>query len=333
MDVNEDNAVVKRTASLVSLEPQREKGLVARGLKDIVSQKTILFVYRTCEPGVHLLFDEELGAVLGATLRVIHCYSARQAFDCLISSKVDLVVSEIRLDDEAGFELMEASKTLYPQLPFIIYCAYSKYSYGAIKPDYHIQLSCDFSELMKTVDTTLSANQSTAVMNCQLKRGDNGALLNLGRAHVKLRQYQQAIESYTRVIDNVDSELFQAGITIAGYHVERGARTFSAYVKAMVDDLGNTVIPHLKQWYWGLKFDTRAGNLDMDGAAEVETADVSAILEIEGIDPYSVDDTVYYELGVLWLKVGQKGKAFEIYQILKGLNSGLAGALSAEIYK
>jgi hypothetical protein len=39
------------------------------------------------------------------------------------------------------------------------------------------------------------------------------------------------------------------GITLAGYHIEKGARTFAAYAKAMIDDLGESVKPYLKSWY------------------------------------------------------------------------------------
>jgi len=47
----------------------------------------------------------------------------------------------------------------------------------------------------------------------------------------------------------LDPELLAAGITLAGYHIEKGARTFAAYAKAMVADLGDYVKPHLASWY------------------------------------------------------------------------------------
>lgn len=69
----------------------------------------------------------------------------------------------------------------------------------------------------------------------------------------------------------VDPEILQAGITLAGYHIEKGARTFAAYSKAMVADLGVVVRPYLKSWYMGVKFDPRAAAFDgMDSAADVE---------------------------------------------------------------
>jgi len=72
----------------------------------------------------------------------------------------------------------------------------------------------------------------------------------------------------------LDPKLVQAGITLAGYHIESGARTFAAYSKAMVDDLGDIIKPYLKQFYMNVKFDPRATDLarDMDSAASVEAA-------------------------------------------------------------
>ncbi len=75
----------------------------------------------------------------------------------------------------------------------------------------------------------------------------------------------------------IDPELLQAGITLAGYHIEKGARTFAAYAKAMIADLGDNVKPYLKSWYMGVKYDPRAsGFAGMDGAALVEAAELDS---------------------------------------------------------
>lgn len=75
----------------------------------------------------------------------------------------------------------------------------------------------------------------------------------------------------------LDPEMMQAGIMAAGYHIEKGARTFAAYAKAMLEDLGDSVRPYLKSWYMGVKYDPRAAGLDgMSTAAEVESANVDA---------------------------------------------------------
>jgi hypothetical protein len=77
----------------------------------------------------------------------------------------------------------------------------------------------------------------------------------------------------------IDPEMLQAGITLAGYHIEAGARTFAKFVRAMVDDLGEAVRPYLKSWYAAVSFDPRAAAFtgDMTPVAEVVTIDVDAI--------------------------------------------------------
>ena len=76
----------------------------------------------------------------------------------------------------------------------------------------------------------------------------------------------------------LDPELINAGITLAGYHIEKGARTFSAYAKAMIDDMGTGVKPYLKSWYLAVKFDPRASGFEnMDDASSVDKADIETI--------------------------------------------------------
>lgn len=76
----------------------------------------------------------------------------------------------------------------------------------------------------------------------------------------------------------IDPELLQDGITLAGYHIEKGARTFAAYAKAMLGDMGEGIRPYLKQLYMALKFDPRASGMEgLDSAAAVEAVDVDSI--------------------------------------------------------
>lgn len=77
----------------------------------------------------------------------------------------------------------------------------------------------------------------------------------------------------------IDPEVLQAGIYAAGYHIEKGARTFAAYARAMLADLGDEVRPFLKSWYAALSFDPRAGAFasDMTPVGELAAIDVDAI--------------------------------------------------------
>ena len=85
----------------------------------------------------------------------------------------------------------------------------------------------------------------------------------------------------------------QDGITLAGYHIEKGARTFAAYARAMLADLGDGVKPYLKSWYMGVKYDPRATDFTgMDGAAMVESADIDALTAQEDTNAPSTDSSV-----------------------------------------
>lgn len=93
----------------------------------------------------------------------------------------------------------------------------------------------------------------------------------------------------TQLNSGIDPEIMQAGITLAGYHIERGARTFAAFAKAMLADLGEDVRPYLKSWYMGVKYDPRAVGFDgMSTGGEVETANVDTIGS-EGDEPQQLE--------------------------------------------
>ncbi|HWH81275.1 MAG TPA: PLxRFG domain-containing protein [Burkholderiaceae bacterium] len=77
----------------------------------------------------------------------------------------------------------------------------------------------------------------------------------------------------------IDPELMQAGLTLAGAHIEAGARSFAAFAKAMVADLGDAVRPYLKSWFMAVKYDPRAAAFEgMSSAADVEAHDLATTI-------------------------------------------------------
>ncbi|MDD5376162.1 strawberry notch-like NTP hydrolase domain-containing protein, partial [Acidithiobacillus sp.] len=82
-----------------------------------------------------------------------------------------------------------------------------------------------------------------------------------------------------RLNSGLDPEMMMDGITLAGYHMEKGARTFTAFARAMVDDLGDAVKPYLKSWYSALRYDPRASGFSkgMSSAAMVDEFDLNDI--------------------------------------------------------
>lgn len=79
-----------------------------------------------------------------------------------------------------------------------------------------------------------------------------------------------------RLNSGIDPETLMDGITLAGYHVEKGARKFAQFAKAMLEDLGDGAKPYLKSWYMGIKYDPRAAAFagEMTTPAEVDAFNV-----------------------------------------------------------
>jgi diguanylate cyclase (GGDEF)-like protein len=68
----------------------------------------------------------------------------------------------------------------------------------------------------------------------------------------------------------LDPEMMQAGITLAGYHIEAGARSFAAYSKAMVNDLGDSIMPFLRSFYEGVRHYPGIDNKGMSTPEQIE---------------------------------------------------------------
>lgn len=83
----------------------------------------------------------------------------------------------------------------------------------------------------------------------------------------------------------IDPETMQAGITLAGYHIEAGARQFSAFAKAMVEDMGEAIKPYLKSFYNAVRDWPGFNNEGMDDYGTVSSTDVDKIMVPEEVKP------------------------------------------------
>jgi len=68
----------------------------------------------------------------------------------------------------------------------------------------------------------------------------------------------------------LDPELMQAGMTLAGYHVEAGARTFVDFARALVADLGEGIKPYLRSLYEAVRHWPGLDTEGMSSPQEVE---------------------------------------------------------------
>ena len=77
----------------------------------------------------------------------------------------------------------------------------------------------------------------------------------------------------------IDPEILAIGTEMAVYHIEKGARKFAEYAKAMIADLGDAIRPYLKSFYNGARDlpEVQESGLtaDMDSYDEVNRFDVA----------------------------------------------------------
>lgn len=80
----------------------------------------------------------------------------------------------------------------------------------------------------------------------------------------------------------IDPEILEIGISMAVYHIERGARKFTEYAKGMIDDMGDDIRPYLKSFYNGVR--------DLPEVIEAKLdKDMSSYEEVAGIDVANFD--------------------------------------------
>lgn len=77
----------------------------------------------------------------------------------------------------------------------------------------------------------------------------------------------------------VDPEMLTIGTEMAVYHIEKGARKFTEYAKAMIEDLGEAIRPYLKAFYNGARdlpeVEANGWSEDLTPYDEVRTIDIA----------------------------------------------------------
>lgn len=71
----------------------------------------------------------------------------------------------------------------------------------------------------------------------------------------------------------IDPEVMQAGMTLAGYYIEAGARKFADFARAMIADLGEGIRPYLRSFYESVRHYPGFDSAGMSTAAEADAAE------------------------------------------------------------
>ncbi|MBP7231326.1 MAG: PLxRFG domain-containing protein [Syntrophaceae bacterium] len=85
----------------------------------------------------------------------------------------------------------------------------------------------------------------------------------------------------TQLNMGLDPEIISAGIDLAGYHIEAGAKKFMDYARRMIDDIGDAVQPYLKSFYMAARNYPGIDKTGMNTEAELDEIDENAIDFIE----------------------------------------------------
>lgn len=201
MDKKEKNkSLIKKADSLTKFDPQKKKELIVRGLKETELQKIILLVDKN--EHIHRLYDEEFSDAFDNKIKLVHFNSPNDAFNYLMSNKVHLVFSGIFYPDMIGITFLEACKTLYPELPFIMNSTldYREEFFIETFPDAFIVVSSDLSELISTIRKLLNSRISTEDYNSKIEAGNSDALFNAGKSNYLLGKYEKALEFFNDTI-------------------------------------------------------------------------------------------------------------------------------------
>lgn len=86
-----------------------------------------------------------------------------------------------------------------------------------------------------------------------------------------------------------DPEMAHAGLMLAGYHIEAGARTFAKFAKAMIADVGDGIRPYLRQMYESVR---HTPGHDKSGMTEASSLDVAEQLGFHEGDAVEHDGVV-----------------------------------------
>ena len=75
----------------------------------------------------------------------------------------------------------------------------------------------------------------------------------------------------------LDPEIIQAGIDLAGYYIEGGSRSFTAYSTKMIGDLGDVIRPYLKSFYMAVRNYPGFDKTGMDNEAALDEIDEAIV--------------------------------------------------------
>ena len=149
----------------------------------------------------------------------------------------------------------------------------------ALSKELDRQIAIDRKERAIAVEKGLKEKAAMReAMEKQADYGKNNVLVPAERAEELCKRKLAPLNS------GFDPDFVQAGITLAGYHIEAGARAFVDYAKAMIADLGDIDPRFLRSWYEAVRHYP-----DFDSRGMTPSAELDALAAQEKVAPVERD--------------------------------------------
>lgn len=154
-----------------------------------------------------------------------------------------------------------------------------------------------------TLQNTVSDNKDSDIPSN--KQNPSGNKLVTDERYEELKRRMRA--KLEQLNMGIDPEMLAIGTEMAVYHIEKGARKFAEYAKAMIADLGDAVRPYLKSFYNGARDLPEV--VDSGMAGDMTAYDEVRTFDVANFDKEAVDSMATAEAIVAEQKIGRQAAA------------------------
>ena len=158
------------------------------------------------------------------------------------------------------------------------------------------------SETRKFTDQTIEKPEQETTQSKQEETNPSGNRLVTDERYEELKRRMRA--KLEQLNMGIDPEMLAIGTEMAVYHIEKGARKFAEYAKAMIADLGDAVRPYLKSFYNGARDLPEV--VDSGMAGDMTAYDEVRTFDVANFDKEAVDSMATAEAIVAEQKIGRQ---------------------------
>jgi hypothetical protein len=131
------------------------------------------------------------------------------------------------------------------------------------------------NNVLVSIDQANAARERMRKKLGQFNTGMDTELLSIAQVQAARERVNKKLGQLNA---GIDPELLRAGIGLAGYHIEDGARKFTDYVHRMVADLGDGIRPFLKLFYIAVREYPGLDSAGMNTEEEINAIDIDSVV-------------------------------------------------------